>query len=106
MSSLKYDYAKERHIVDALGGLEALEAVKAQVEGLELPDCPFCGGEAVVALGAAYGQPTVRVECDQCHASAVLCTPGYNFLTRVTTDMHDAVNDAARRWSRRKEHIA
>lgn len=106
MSRLKYDYAKERHIVDALGGLEALEAVNAQVEGLALPDCPFCGGEAVVALGTAYGQPTVRVECTRCYSSTGRVGPGYNFLTGVITNMRDAVNDAARRWSRRKEHIA
>ena len=106
MSRLKYDYSTTTHVVDALGGLEALEAVKAQVEGLELPCCPFCGGEAVVALGSAYGQPAVAVECDRCHASTVRTGPSYDYLTGQMTGIEEAVANAARRWSKRKEETA
>lgn len=106
MSRLKYDYAREKHIVDALGGLEALEAVKAQAEGLDLPECPFCGGEAVVGLGSAYGQPTVTVECSRCHTSTVHSGPSYNYITETMTSMRDAVESVARRWSRRKDGAA
>ena len=102
MGRLKYDYSKERHIIDALGGQEALKEIKTQVEMLELPACPFCGSEAVVGLGSAYGQLTVAVECSRCHSRTVFSEPSYNYLTGRQTTIHDAVDDVARRWSRRE----
>lgn len=101
MSKLKYNYSTTAHVVDAFGGLEALEAVKAQVETLNLPDCPFCGGESVVALGSALGQPTVAVECCRCHIRTIPFGPGYDYITETIRTMHDAINAAAHRWSRR-----
>ena len=70
--------------------------------GLDLPACPFCGGEAVVGLGSAYGQPTACVECDRCHT--VLSLPGYNYLTGKMTNIHDAIETAARSWARHEDH--
>lgn len=102
MSRFKHDYTFAAHVVKALGGVDALGEVKAQVEGLEFPCCPFCGGEAVVGLGSAYGQPTVVVECSRCHASTVRTGPSFNYVTGTMTTMHDAINSAARRWSRRE----
>lgn len=102
MSRLKYDYSTAARIVEALGGLDALEAVKEQVAPLDLPPCPFCGGEAVVALGNAYGRPTATVECSHCHSRTLFMTPGYDHLTGAHTKMRDAINDAALRWSMRR----
>lgn len=102
MSRLKYDYSTTAHVVDALGGLDALEAFKKQVAPLELPPCPFCGGEAVVALGSAYGHPMATVECVRCHSRTLFMTPGYNYLTGTQSTMRDAINDAVQRWSVRR----
>lgn len=103
MNHLMYDYSREKHTVDMLGGLSALDAVKAQVEALSLRTCPFCGGEAVVRLGTAYGQPDIRVECSYCHATTVSSGPSYNYFTNAMTTMRDAIENVADRWNRRKE---
>lgn len=102
MSKLKYDYATTGHVVGALGGLEALEAVKTQVEALNLPACPFCGGEAVVVLGSAFGQPTVAVECCRCHIRTISFGPSYDYVTETMRTMHDSINTAARQWCQRE----
>ena len=103
MSHLVHDYTKDKHVVAALGGLSILESIEAQVETLDLPPCPFCGGEAMVGLGLAYGQPFVVVECSRCHCRTVSTMPRYNYFTGEQTDIHDAINAAARRWSMRAE---
>ena len=103
MSHLVHDYTKDKHVVAALGGLSILESIEAQEETLDLPPCPFCGGEAMVGLGLAYGQPFVVVECSCCHCRTVSTAPHYNYLTGVQTDIHDAISTAAQRWSKRTE---
>lgn len=102
MSRLKYDYSKDHHAVETLGGLEALEAVKEQVATLDLPPCPFCGGEAVVGLWSSYGQPAAAVECAHCHSRTVTGGASYNYLTERQSTLEDAINTAAQRWSMRR----
>lgn len=103
MSRLVHDYTKDKHVVEAFGGLSVLESVEGQVETLELPSCPFCGGEPMVGLGQIYGHPFVVVECSCCHCRTVSTAPHYNYLTGVQTDIHDAISTAAQRWSKRTE---
>lgn len=103
MSRLVHDYTKDKHVVEAFGGLSVLESVEAQVETLDLPPCPFCGGEPMVAMGQIYGHPFVAVECSCCHCRTVSTGPNYNYLTGVQTDIHDAIGTAAQRWSKRTE---
>lgn len=102
MSRLKYDYAREKHLVSALGGPAVLEAAKAQVEGLALPACPFCGGEAVVALEMMYNLSCASIECAHCHSRTIRIDTGVNVLTQESVSIHDAITKAVQRWSRRK----
>ncbi|BDF68192.1 hypothetical protein CE91St43_21640 [Oscillospiraceae bacterium] len=106
MSRLKHDYSVSAPVVDAFGGLKALEAVRDQVKGLDLPPCPFCGGEAVFVLGTMYTTPSVTVECSHCHGRTASVGPSYDYFTGTQTSIHDAVNDTARRWSRREHGAA
>lgn len=80
MSHIKYDYRTTAHVVDALGGLKALEEVEHQVEALTLPVCPFCGGEAVVALGSMCAIPYALIECRRCHGGILRISAGYDLF--------------------------
>lgn len=106
MSRLKYDYSGEKHLVATLGGPAVLEAVKAQVEGVDIPACPFCGGEAVVELGMMFTLSCVSIECSHCHNRTMRVATGVDVLTQKSVSIHDAVANAIRRWSRRKESAA
>ena len=106
MSRLKYDYSTTRHIIEAFGGLKALETVTAQVEGLTLPSCPFCGGEAVVALGSTFAYPTASIECNHCHNGTLRMAAARDAITMEPQNIHDVLQEVARRWSRRREDIA
>ena len=102
MSRLKHDYSTARNVVDGLGGLEVLEAVKEQVRALDLPTCPFCGGEAIVGLGSIYSLPCASVECGTCHNMTLRIPTGLNLFSGQHEDIHDVVRKAALRWSRRE----
>lgn len=103
MSRLKYDYANEQHVVDALGGLEALEAVQSQVEGLSLPKCPFCGGGAVVALTSMHTYPGAYIECSCCHNRTLRFDAAMDGRTMKPLGIHEVILAAAQRWSRREK---
>lgn len=102
MSYLKYDYRTTAHVVDALGGLEALEAVEHRVEALTLPACPFCGEEAVVALGSMCAVPYALIECRRCHGGTLRISAGYDLFKERNTTIFDALARAVARWSRRE----
>ena len=101
MSTLKYDYSAVRHVVEALGGVMALEAVKAQVEALELPACPHCGGEAVVALTSMHTYPSAYIECRHCHNRTLRMDAAFDGFTMQPITIREAIQKAAQCWSRR-----
>ena len=109
MSRLKHslrEYATSKPIVEALGGLDVLAEEAKHVAALNIPSCPFCGGEAVVTLGALYTLPAVSVECDHCHNGATRFTAGFDLLTQEHEDIFRATDKAVARWSMRKEATA
>lgn len=102
MSRLRHDYRKVRPVVDALHGLDELEAVEKQVADITLPACPFCGGEAVVGLHVMYCIPGAAVECTQCNSRTMVCFSGLDVLTQKLVTIQEAISEAAKRWSRRR----
>lgn len=64
---LMHDYLRAARVSEAFEGAVGLEAVKQLAADSTVNTCPFCGGEALVALTQHYGAPTARIECSRCH---------------------------------------
>ena len=65
-------------------GQVKLREVRRYAESLELPSCPFCGGEPEVILGASERSelydlmPLVMIRCSQCHCTTNFIDAGYH----------------------------
>ena len=65
-------------------GQVKLREVRRYAEFLELPSCPFCGGEPEVILGASERSelydlmPLVMIRCSQCHCTTNFINAGYH----------------------------
>lgn len=54
---LMHDYLRAARVSEAFEGAVGLEAVKQLAADSTIHTCPFCGGEALVALTQHYGAP-------------------------------------------------
>lgn len=99
---LNHDYRRERCIVEAFGGRDALVKIGKLAAETPAAPCPFCGGEAVVALGQIYGDPSVRIECDRCHIATLWRGSRWGYFEGKELTLADAMQRCAQNWNRRE----
>lgn len=89
-------------------GQTVLKEVKRYAEALELPFCPFCGGDAEVGLGPLDKMPYVLIRCSKCYCMTKLINAGYHEPEGNSdpkfwgANVREAITAAAARWSRRQ----
>lgn len=85
----------------------ALASIKHHAEALELPSCPFCGGEAQVCLGVINCTAHVLIRCSRCGSSTRAIDAGTHEpqssreRQQWGQNVRAAITAAAVRWSRR-----
>lgn len=99
---LMHDYLRAARVSEAFGGAVGLEAVKQLAAGSTANTCPFCGGEALVALTQHYGAPAVRIECSCCHVATVRLSQTWDYLQEREISFEEAFARAVSRWNRRE----
>ena len=83
---------------------DALASVKHHAEALNLPSCPFCGGEAQVCLGVINCTFHVVIRCGRCGSMTGSIDAGSHEPSELrpwAENVRTAITAAAVRWSRR-----
>lgn len=108
MSRFLHKYGRE------MLGKAGLNEVKRYAESLELPSCPFCGGEPEVILGASESSelydlmPLVMIRCSRSHCMTNLINAGYHEPEGNSDpklwgeNVKVAMTALAAKWSRRQ----
>lgn len=95
------DYAVMNPEFQVNPGPEAMAKLSEEVAAVEVPACPFCGGEAAIQLGSMYRQVILlAVTCSACGARSKMLAPGQTWTGKTVT-LSDVLAQAVELWSRR-----
>ena len=93
-------YLTNDHYLKRFGEQSARE-VEAAAKTADALTCPFCGGEAKIALGMSYIKPTVSIVCGRCHVRTCPLSEGTMTGGRTLSSITEAFNLALDRWNNR-----
>lgn len=99
---LNHDYRRDRYIAEAFGGMDAIVEVGKLAAEINAAPCPFCGGDAVAALGQIYSVPAVRIECDRCHIATLWRGSSWDYFEAKELTLADAMRRSAQNWNKRE----
>lgn len=99
---LRQDYRRDHYIVEAFGGIDAIVEVGKLAAEINAAPCPFCGGDAVAALGQIYGGPAARIECDRCHIATLWRGNSWDYLEAKELTLADTMQRSAQDWNKRE----
>lgn len=97
---LAKNYIVDPYFLEQLGA-EALAQLDKEAAGMDVPSCPFCGGDAEIEIGFVYQNfPVLAVACSSCGIGTKRLMQG-QMANGKYYSLTDRLNQAADMWRRR-----